>query len=510
VYQLGEDRQPHHTVPSRAIQPADDPWLRGVGDPGRPFRGGVVEERALPSPFMRVLIAGGGQVGALIARRLSREGNEVTILDASPERCAELEETLDAHVVQGSASRVRTLRRAGIRDAQMLIAVTDTDEVNLLACVIAQAEAAGQQIKVARVRTHEVDEWKRVAAASGLHIDLLIHPERELAERVMRVIHLPGVSDVVDFAEGRVRLFGMQVEPGSWLAGKTLQQLQEAGPPSDSLVAMIFRGPQVIIPHGAVELREGDQLYTVATRENLHDVIRFMGLGGGGELDRVFVVGGKQLGITCAELLEKQGVSVKLFERDARRSGRIAEILDKTVVLHADGTDQTILEEENVDGVDAFLAFTNDDEDNIIASLLARRLGARKVVALINRLNYLPLAQRLGVHTTVSPRLAAADLIFQFVRKGRVMSVTTFREEEAEAIELVATERSPYVGRKLRDLRFPRGSIVGAIVGADGTTRVPRGDVEIRPGDRVIFFSLESAVPELESAFLVEGGRARS
>jgi trk system potassium uptake protein TrkA len=458
---------------------------------------------------MRVLIAGGGQVGALIARRLSREGNEVTIVDPDPERCAELEQTLDAHVVEGSASRVRTMRRAGVRDAQMLIAVTDTDEVNLLACLIAQSESS-DQIKVARLRTHEVEHWKRVATASGLKIDLLIHPERELAERVMRVIRLPGVSDVVDFADGRVRLFGMQVEPGAWLVGRTLQQLQEAGPPADSLVAMIFRGPQVIIPHGAVELREGDHLYTVATRENLHDVIRFMGLSGRGGLERVFVVGGKQLGITCAELLEKQGVGVKLFERDARRSSRIAEILEKTVVIHADGTDQTILEEENVDGVDAFLAFTNDDEDNIIASLLARRLGAHKVVALINRLNYLPMAHRLGVHTTVSPRLAAADLIFQFVRKGRVMSVTTFREEEAEAIELVATERSRYVGRPLKDLRFPRGSIVGAIVRPGGEVTVPRGDVEIRSGDRVIFFTLESAVPELERAFLVEGGRARS
>ena len=457
---------------------------------------------------MRVLIAGGGQVGALIARRLSREGNEVTIVDPDPERCAHLEQTLDVRVVEGSASRVMALRRAGIADAQMLIAVTNVDEVNVFACMIGQAEAK-EQVRVARIRTYEVDHWRRVVAETGIRIDLVFHPERELAERVMRVIRLPGVSDVVDFADGRVKLFGMSVEPGSWLVGKTLQQLQESGPPADSLVAMVFRGPQVIIPHGGVDLREGDHLYVVATRENLHDVIRFMGLEAHGELERVFVVGGKQLGITCAERLEEQGVSVKLFERDAKRSARIAEILEKTVVVRADGTDQAILEEENVEGVDAFLAFTNDDEVNIMGSLLARRLGARKVAALINRLNYLPLAQRLGVHTTVSPRLAAVDRILQFVRKGRVMSVTTFREEEAEAIELVATERSAYVGRPLKDLRFPRGSIVGAIVRPDGTAHVPRGDVEIRPNDRVIFFSLESAVPELESAFLAEAGKGR-
>jgi trk system potassium uptake protein TrkA len=457
---------------------------------------------------MRVLIAGGGQVGALIARRLVREGNEVTIVDPDPERCAELDEALDARVVQGSASRVNVLRRAGIADAQMLIAITNVDEVNIFACMIGQVEAK-EQVRVARVRTYEVDEWRRVVAQAGIRIDLVIHPERDLAERVMRVIRLPGVSDVVDFADGRVKLFGMSLEPGSWLGGKTLQQLQENGPPADSLVAMIFRGAQVIIPHGAVELREGDHLYTVATRENLEEVIRFMGLEAHGEIERVFVVGGKQVGITCAEMLEAQGVSVKLFERDARRAARIAEILEATVVVRADGTDQAILEEENIQGVDAFLAFTNEDEVNIMGSLLARRLGARKVVALINRLNYLPLAHRLGVHTTVSPRLAAVDRILQFVRKGRVMSVTTFREEEAEAIELVATEGSAYVGRPLKDLRFPRGSIVGAIVRPDGTAAVPRGEVEIRPGDRVIFFTLESAVGELESAFLAEGGRSR-
>ncbi len=456
---------------------------------------------------MRVLICGGGQVGTLTARRLIREGNEVTIVDPDPGRCEELESTLDAHVVTGSASRVKALRRAGIADAEMVIAVTNHDEVNLLACLVGQVEAPAA-IKVARLRTHEVDEWKRVAERSGVRIDLVIHPEEELAKKIMRVIRLPGVSDVYEFADGQIRLFGMNVERESRLAGRTLVELQEDGPPENSLVALIFRGPEVIVPHGAVRLRAGDQLYVLGTRENMLDVIEFMGLTRTTKLERVFILGGKQLGITCAELLEAQGVSVKLFEKDTGRAGRIAEILDKTVVLHADGTDQRILEEENIEGVDAYLALTNDDEDNIIASLLARRLGAHKVVALINRLNYLPLAQRLGVHTTVSPRLAAVDRILQFVRKGRVLSVTTFREEEAEALELVATEKSKYVGRKLRDLRFPRGSIVGAIVRPDGEAVVPRGEVEIQPGDRVIFFALESVVPELESAFLVESGRA--
>ena len=342
---------------------------------------------------MRTLIAGGGQVGTLIARRLIREGNEVTIVDPSPERCAQLEAALDAKVVEGSAASVVTMKRAGIADAEMLIAVTDIDEINMLACLIAQVESKAR-IKVARLRTHEVDQWRRISEAAGLGIDLIIHPETEIAERIMRVLRVPGVSDLLSFADGHVQLFGMNVEPDSWMVGKTLLDLQQRRPPENSLIAMIFRGPQVIIPHGAEVLRQGDHIYVVGTEANLGELREFMGLEQPQELSRVFVLGGKQIGILVAEQLERQGVQVKLFEKDARRSARIAEILKKTIVIHGDGTDQGTLEEENIEGVDAFLALTSDDEDNIIASLLARRLGVKKVVALINRLNYLPMAQR--------------------------------------------------------------------------------------------------------------------
>jgi trk system potassium uptake protein TrkA len=232
-----------------------------------------------------------------------------------------------------------------------------------------------------------------------------------------------------------------------------------------------------------------------------------MGLHRQEELERVFVLGGKQAGIQVAQELESRGVAVKLFERDAKRCEKISTILKDTVVVHADGTDAATLTEENIHGVNAYLALTNDDEDNLIASMLARRLGARKVVALINRLNYLPMAQRLGISTSVSPRLVTVDRILQFVRKGRVLSVTTFREEEAEAIELEAQPNSRYVGRPLKDVRLPREAIVAAVVRPDGTAIVPRGDSMIHPGDRVIFFTLEGTVSRLESAFLAEAQR---
>ena len=449
---------------------------------------------------MRILIGGGGQVAELIAKRLIREGNELVLVEQSADRCRQLEELLDAKVIHGSISSIRTLQRAGLAEADMLLAITTSDEANILACLIAQT-VSKVRVKVARIRTHEVDHWKELAEKAGLHIDLIIHPETDVAERIMRVVRTPGVSDIVEFFDGKAKVFGMNVDAESPLAGKTLEELDRNYPPKNTLIAMIFRGPQVIIPHGRETLRAGDHIYCVTTAEELEAAMHFLGLQRQTSLERVFIIGGKQIGIQLAHMLEGQNVSVKLVERDIKRCEMIAGILDETTVIHADGTDQTALEEANIETADAFLALTNDDEDNVLASLLARRLGVKKVVALINRLNYLPLVQLLGINATVSPRVAVVDRILQFVRKGRVISVTTFRQEEAEAIELIASKNSKYVGKKLREIRFPLGAIVGAISRRDGSVVVPRGGESIQAGDRVIFFTLESVVPELESSF---------
>jgi len=448
---------------------------------------------------MNILIAGGGQVGALLARRLIREGNAVTIVDPSPERCAELDAQFDARIVTGNAARVLVLREAGIDRAEMVIAVTDHDEVNLLVCQIAQVESSAR-IKVLRLRTHEVQQWHDVLAKSGVHVDLIIHPETELAESIMRVIRLPGVSDIHEFAGGAVQLVGMSLEPGNPVVGQSLERLSAAGAPADALIAMIFRGPQVIIPRGSAVLQEGDRVYVLTSRESVTASLRFMGLPTPAPLKRVFILGGGQLSIHVAHLLERQDVRVKLFERDRARAERVAGILRDTTVVNADGTDQATLEEEGAGNVQAFLALTKDDENNIIASMLARRLGVDKVVALINRLNYLAMVQRLGINTTVSPRLAAVDRILQFVRRGRVLSVTTFRDEEAEAIELLAGPESRYVGKPMRDANFPKDTVVGALVRPSGEVIVPRGNTVVRAGDRLIVFALERMVSTLEAA----------
>jgi trk system potassium uptake protein TrkA len=344
----------------------------------------------------------------------------------------------------------------------------------------------------------------------GLEIDLIIHPESEVADRILRVLATPGVSDIFDFADGSVRLFGLTIQSDNWVAGKTLRELDAARPPRNSIIAMIFRNQQVIIHRGNDTLEVEDHVYVCCNRDEVDEAMRFMGLPGRTNLESVFILGGRQISIQIAQELEKRNVHVKLFEQNLERCNRLTEMLDKTLIVNADGTEESILLEENIHGVSAFLSLTGDDEDNLIASLLARKLGAHKVVTLLNRLNYLSMAQRLGINTSISPRTVAVDQILQFVRKGRVLSVTTFREEEAEAIELLAMEDSRYVGKRLMDLKFPDDSIVGAIAKPSGEVIVPRGTSMIEAGDRVIFFALESAVPKLEQAFFRDrGGKER-
>ena len=454
---------------------------------------------------MRILILGGGAVGTLVARRLIREGNDVVVVEESREQCAFLEDTLDARIVQGPASSIGTLQKAGLGDADMLIAVTNSDEANVLGCLIAETHS-NVKIKLARLRTHEVDLWEPVCSSELLNIDLVIHPDRETAERILSVVGLPGVSEIREFVDGKIKVIGTTISPGNWVVGKSMAELDQSGPPKNSLMALLYRGNQVIIPAGEDRLRSGDRVMVVTVADEVSETFAFMGIEEVERVKRVFITGGKQLGIEVALKLEKRGVQVKLFERELARCRKISALVENTVVVHGDGTDQQTLLEENIEGIDAYLALTGDDNSNIISSLLAKRLGATKVVALVNRLDFLPMAQLLGINSIFSTRLTVVDRILQFVRKGHVLSVTTLGQEQAEAIELVASSESRFVGKPLKDVHFPRGAIVGAIARPSGEVLVPRGDAVIEAGDRVVFFCLERLVHELESAFISARG----
>jgi len=457
---------------------------------------------------MRIHFAGGGHCAEYIARRMIREGHSLVLMDISEQRCRELQEALDAHVVHGDAVSIAAWRGAGLDHADVFIACTRSDEVNLVACLIAN-ELAPSAVKAVRLRTPEHEAWRRMLESLKVRVDRIVHPESDVVARILRVMTMPGVSDVRDFVGGHVKLFSMNVETGSWLAGLSLQELGQKPGGEQVRVCVIFRGTCAIVPLGDEKLRPGDHIYVITTATALEQALAFMGVARRERIRQVFIVGGGEAGLELARSLEKQKVAIKLFERDTERCQLLAAQLRGTVVVNSDGTDQQILLRENVEAADAFISLTDNDDANLIACLLARRLGVNKVVPLLNRLNYLPLAQRLGINTSVSPRVKAADALFELIRKGGVVSVRTLGEEAAEAIELLVPEGSRCAGRPLSEIDFPPGTKAGAVVRPDGEVLVPDGDSVIHAGDRVVFFAQEQVVQRLESEVLAEEHRSK-
>jgi trk system potassium uptake protein TrkA len=312
------------------------------------------------------------------------------------------------------------------------------------------------------------------------------------------VLNVPGVDDIRNFADERVKVFSMNVEPDTILAGKSLRSLRREGVLGTAKVSLIFRGTEVHVPDIDDVILPGDHVYLITTHEALEETLTAVGITRRERLRKVFIVGGGELALELALALEAQKVPAKLFEQDPRRCEELAEKLVSTTIINANGTDQGILMRENIEGVDAFISLTSNDDANLISSLLARRLGVDKVIPLLHRLDYLPLAQRLGINTSASPRVKAADALFEFIRGGGVLSVRTLGEEAAEAIELDVPQGSKYAGRKLSEIVLPPGTLIGAVVPPGMRAQLPEPETVINAGDRVVFFAEEDAVHKLE------------
>jgi trk system potassium uptake protein TrkA len=422
-------------------------------------------------------------------------------MDRDEARCHELEENLDAQVVVGDAMNLKDWRRAGLGKADLFVGCTDSDEYNVLACLIANELAPGA-LKAIRLRTPEFSEWGQMLKRLGVSVDRVIHPEIDVLERILRVLTIPGVDDIRNFADERVKVFSMNVERDTILADKSLRSLRREGVLNTARVSLIFRGTEVRVPNIDDVILPGDHVYVITTREALEETLTAVGVARRERLREVFIVGGSELAVELALALEAQRVPVKLFEQDPRRCEELAELLASTTIINADGTDQGILMRENIEGVDAFISLTDNDDANLISSLLARRLGVDKVIPLLRRLDYLPLAKRLGINTSASPRVKAADALFEFIRGGGVLSVRTLGEEAAEAIELDVPEGSKYTGRKLSEIVLPAGTLIGAVVPPGMPAQLPESDTVINAGDRVVFFALEDAVHKLEVKIL--------
>jgi trk system potassium uptake protein TrkA len=448
---------------------------------------------------LRIIIVGAGEVGFHIARKLSLEKKDVVLVEINEERVRRVQQVLDVQVIHGKGSSPSVLRQAGLASAEIIIAVTDSDETNIVACLIAQTMSKNI-IRVGRVRDPEYRGASGLIDKSSLHIDLVISPEEEVSKTLCLLADTPGTSDILEFADGRVKLIGIKVDPGNPMSGKRLMEVSfKEG--EKILVAAVYRKESVIVPRGETRIKEGDTLFIVTLPGAVRHVMRLFGKQDE-HTKRVLVSGGGRMGECVARRLAARGIGTKIIERDRQRCEQLAEALDKVVVLHGEGTDQRLLSEEGVRDVDMFISAAEDEEENVLTALLAKRLGAKRVVSLVDTTEYIPLASTIGVDVVLSPMLSAVSTILQFVRQGKVLSVSTLREELVEAIEFIAMETSEIVGKPLRKLSMPKGALVGSIV-RDKEVIIPHGDTVIQAGDRVILFARPDVIPRMEKAVRV-------
>jgi len=453
---------------------------------------------------MKILILGAGQVGSSAAYHLSREeANEVTVVDMRPDVLRELQDRLDIRTVVGHAAHPEVLDRAGANDADIVVALTDTDETNMVACQVAYT-LFHTPTKIARIRAAEYMNAKDLFTQDAIPVDVRISPEQLVCEYIEQLILFPGASQVLDFADGRVRLVGAKADRDGLLVGQRIATLKEHVPNTEGRIAAIYRQGKAMLPEGDTVIQEGDEVFFIADRKDirvfmsemrrLEDPVR-----------RVVIAGGGNIGVRLALALEQTN-QVKIIERDPQRARAISEQLNKAIVLVGDAADEELLLEENIDNVDVFCALTNSEEANILSSMLAKRLGSHKVMALINRASYVDLVEAGSIDIAISPQQVTIGSLLAHVRRGDVAKVHSLRRGAAEAIEAIAHGKegeSKVVGRKIEDITLPKGAAIVTLV-RDDKVIMAHHDTVIETDDHVILFLTDRRkIENLEKLFQV-------
>ena len=437
---------------------------------------------------MKIIILGAGQVGRTAAYHLSREqANEVTIVDTNEEILRDLQDRLDIRTVSGNAASPRILEAAGIARTDILVALTNSDEGNMLACHIAWTLYRTPK-KIARVRSAAFTEREALFGENAVAVDVWISPEQLVTEYVARLIRYPGALQVLDFADGRVRLVGIRALQGGPLVGQALRTLREHIPTAAARVAAIYRAGKSIQPEGTTVIEDGDELFFLAARKDIRMVMNEMRREEA-PARRVVIAGGGNIGFRLASELEDKN-QVKLIERDSKRARRVSELLNRTTVLHGDAADEELLLEENIDSADVFAALTNSEEANILSAMLAKRLGAHKVMALINKPSYAELIESGSIDIAISPQTVTIGSLLAHVRRGDVVRVHSLRRGAAEAIEVIVhgdENSSKVVGRRIEDITLPQGTTLGAVVRGEDVI-IAHHDTTVQPDDHLILF----------------------
>jgi trk system potassium uptake protein TrkA len=452
---------------------------------------------------MKIIILGAGQVGRSVAKALVSEANDITVVDRNAELLNQLADHLDLGVVQGHAGQPDVLRQAGAEDADMILAVTNSDETNMVACQVAYT-LFHTPTKIARVRSQGYLKYPRIFEPDALPVDVLISPEQVVTDYILRLIEYPGALQVLDFAEGKVRLVAVRAYINGPLVGHELSTLYEHMPDVDARVAAIYREGEVIQPSGDTTIHVDDEVFFIAAKENIRAVMSELR-----KLEkpykRLIIAGAGNIGKRLAQALEQKH-RVKLIENNRERAKEIAEALAMTIVLTGDATDEQLLLEENIENTNVFCAVTNDDEANILSAMLAKRLGAGRVMSLITRPSYVDLVQSGSIDIAISPEQTTIGSLLTHVRRGDVVQVHSLRRGAAEAMEAVAhgdSSSSKVVGKAIEEIKLPSGTTIGAIVRGDEVL-IAHHDTVIESGDHVILFLVDKRrIREVEKLFHV-------
>jgi trk system potassium uptake protein TrkA len=456
---------------------------------------------------LKIIILGAGQVGRTAAYQLSREqANAVTVVDTKDEVLRDLQDRLDIRTVVGNAGHPAILEAAGCETADMIVALTNSDEVNMVACQVAHT-LFGTPTKIARIRSSDYSLRPQLFEEGGLHVDVMISPEQLVTDHVSRLIRYPGALQVLDFANGRVRLIGMRAVKGGQLVGHELRELRDHIPKRDVRVAAIYRSGRSVKPEGNTVIEEGDEVFFVAARDDIRSMMKELRTEED-PVKRVVIAGAGNIGFRLARALEEKN-QVKLIERDPQRVRRAAETLSRTLVLAGDAADEELLLEENIDDADVFVSLTNAEEANILSAMLAKRLGAHRVMALINRPSYAELMEGGTIDVAISPQTITIGALLEHVRRGDVARVHSLRRGAAEAIEAVVhgdSRSSPVVGRKIEDIALPPGTTIGAIVRGEDVI-MAHHDTVIEADDHVILFLTDRRHVEAVGKLFQAGAR---
>jgi trk system potassium uptake protein TrkA len=450
---------------------------------------------------VRIVIIGAGQVGFYISSRLALENKDVVVVDRNPDALKRLTDTIDVQTICGSGSSPDILESAGIGEAEIMLAVTDSDEVNLVACLVADTLAPATK-KLARLRAADFDSYHAAFKVNAPHIDTVINPDVEVVRTIQELMRTPGAVDVGELADGRIKLVGVYLDAGSRLDGVQLADLPSVIHEDRLLIAALVREDRLIVPRGDDHLCSGDLVYFISEEKNLLNHLSIFNKPVS-PVKRVLIIGGGRIGYRLASRLEDASLTCKVIEKRDERCDFLARRLARTVVLHGDGSDQSLLVEENIQDIDLVVTLTGDEETNILASLLAKRLGAAKTITLINKFSYLSLTTAIGLEQVVSPRLSAINTISQHIRRGKVLSAISIKGEAGELMEAVALPTSDIVSKPLNRVSFPKGAMVAGIVRQESII-IPSGESVIEPDDRVIIFAMREAVQGVEKMLAVK------